>query len=262
MTTYETVDYTLENGVATARMNQPDSLNAMTATLGSELLDAIHRASKEARALVIGGNGRAFSAGANLNQLTFELDDPQRDIGIGLETTFNPMMETLRDYPIPVITAVKGAAAGIGCSIALMGDLIIAGTSAYFLQAFRHVGLVPDGGSAYILTHAIGRVRAMEMMLLGQKYPAQKALESGLITRLVEDDEVDSTAAALAAELAAGPAVSLRGIRRAAWAAYETSFSEQLNHERAQQRIATRTNDFVEGVKAFRARRKPNFTGT
>jgi 2-(1,2-epoxy-1,2-dihydrophenyl)acetyl-CoA isomerase len=231
-------------------------------TLGTELLDAIHRAAKEARVLVIGGNGRAFSAGANLNQLNFELDDPTRDIGIGLETTFNPMIETLRDYPIPVITAIKGAAAGVGCSIALMGDLIIAGKSAYFMQAFRHVGLVPDGGSAYILTHAIGRVRAMEMMLLGQKYPAQKALESGLITRLVEDEEVDSTAAALAAELAAGPAFSLRGIRRAAWAAYETSLSEQLRHERAQQQIATRTNDFVEGVMAFRERRKPKFTGT
>jgi 2-(1,2-epoxy-1,2-dihydrophenyl)acetyl-CoA isomerase len=255
------VEYTLENGVATAQLNQPESLNAMSLTLGTELLAAIHRAAKEARVLVIGGNGRAFSAGANLNQLNFELDDPKRDIGIGLETTFNPMIETLRDYPIPVITAIKGAAAGVGCSIALMGDLIIAGKSAYFLQAFRHVGLVPDGGSAYILTRAIGRVRAMEMMLLGQKYPAQKALESGLITRLVEDEEVDSTAAALAAELAAGPAFALRGIRRAAWAAYETSLSEQLRQERAQQQIACRTNDFVEGVMAFRQRRKPKFTG-
>ena len=211
--------------------------------------------------LVIGAHGRAFSAGANLNTLTFELDDPERDIGTGLESTFNPMMELLRDYPIPVITAVKGAAAGIGCSIALMGDLIIAGKSAYFLQAFRHVGLVPDGGSAYILTRAIGRVRAMEMMLLGQKYPAEKAYETGLITRLVEDEAVDATAAALAAELAAGPAFSLRGIRRATWAAYEMPFSEQLKEERAQQRLATRTDDFVEGVKAFRERRKPVFTG-
>jgi len=259
--TYETVSYTLENGVATIRLNQPESLNAMSAAMGTDLLAAIQRAAGEARVLVIGANGRAFSAGANLNQLQFELDDPERDIGITLETIFNPMIELLRDFPVPVITAVNGAAAGIGCSIALIGDLIIAGKSAYFLQAFRHVGLVPDGGSAYILTRAIGRVRALEMMLLGQKYPAEKAYESGLITRLVEDDAVDDTAAALAADLAAGPGFSLRGIRQAAWAAYESSLSEQLKAERDLQRTATRTDDFVEGVRAFRERRKPKFTG-
>jgi len=167
----------------------------------------------------------------------------------------------MMDDESALITAVNGAAAGIGCSIALIGDLIIAGKSAYFLQAFRHVGLVPDGGSAYILTRAIGRVRALEMMLLGQKYPAEKAYETGLITRLVEDDAVEATAAALAADLAAGPGFSLRGIRHAAWAAYERSFSEQLQTERELQRTATRTDDFVEGVKAFRERRKPRFTG-
>jgi 2-(1,2-epoxy-1,2-dihydrophenyl)acetyl-CoA isomerase len=149
----------------------------------------------------------------------------------------------------------------VGCSIALAGDIIVAGKSAYFLQAFRHVGLVPDGGSAHILTHAVGRVRAMEIMLLGQKYPAEKAYETGLITRLVEDDAVDATAAALAAELAAGPAFSLAGIRRACWAALETPLSAQLKSERELQRTATRTDDFVEGVRAFRERRKPNFTG-
>lgn len=259
MSAYTTVEYTLENGVANVRLNQPDSLNAMTSTMGNELLAAIQRAAEEARALIIGANGRAFSSGANLNNLGFSLDDPERDIGIGLESIFNPMMEALRGYPIPVITAVKGAAAGMGCSIALMGDLIIAGKSAYFLQAFRHVGLVPDGGSAHILTHSIGRVRAMEMMLLGQKYSALKAYETGLITRLVEDDEVDATAASLATELAAGPKFSLAGIRRASWAALETPFSVQLNQERAMQRLATRTEDFVEGVKAFRERRKPIF---
>jgi 2-(1,2-epoxy-1,2-dihydrophenyl)acetyl-CoA isomerase len=229
--------------------------------MGRDLLAAIKQAATEARALVIGGNGRAFSAGANLHTLAFELDDPERDIGISLETTFNPMIEIIRDYPIPIITAVKGAAAGVGCSIALAGDLIIAGKSAFFLQAFRHVGLVPDGGSAHLLTHAVGRVRAMEIMLLGQKYPAEKAYAAGLITRLVEDDEVDSTAAALAADLAAGPSFSLAGIRRACWAALETPLTAQLTAERALQRTATRTDDFIEGVKAFRERRKPQFTG-
>ena len=116
MTTYETVEYTLENGVALVRLNQPESLNAMSMAMGRDLLAAIKQAATEARALVIGGNGRAFSAGANLHTLAFELDDPERDIGISLETTFNPMIEIIRDYPIPIITAVKGAAAGVGCS--------------------------------------------------------------------------------------------------------------------------------------------------
>lgn len=120
---------------------------------------------------------------------------------------------------------------------------------------------MPDGGSDDILTRAIGRVRALEMMLLGQKYPAEKALESGQITRLVNDGAVDATAAALAAEIAAGPAFSLPAIRRAAWPAHESSFSDQLREDRAQQRLATRMEDFVEGVMAFRERRKPKFGG-
>lgn len=258
---YQKIDYTLADGVAFVRLNQPDTLNAMSREMGRELREAIDRAATEARALVIGSVGRAFSSGANLAEGGFDISDPDRDAGIGLETIFNPMMLQLRDLPIPVITAIRGAAAGIGCSIALMGDIIVAGRSGYFLQAFRHVGLVPDGGSAYLLARAIGRVRAMELMLLGSRYPAEQALADGLITRLVDDEAVDETALNLARELAAGPTRALALLRRSAWAALDAPLHEQLALERDLQHQAGRGEDFVEGVAAFREKRKAAFTG-
>jgi 2-(1,2-epoxy-1,2-dihydrophenyl)acetyl-CoA isomerase len=170
------------------------------------------------------------------------------------------MVRRIKGASVPVVTAVRGAAAGIGCAIALLGDLIVCGESAYFYQAFRNIGLIPDGGSAYLLASAIGRVRAMEMMLLGTKVPAAQALEWGLVSRVVPDAELDATALALAQELASGPA-SLGLIRASAWAALESGFEAQLDRERVMQRAAGLTSDFNEGVAAFRAKRRPQFTG-
>lgn len=258
---FEKIDYSLETGVAFIRLNAPETLNAMTVQMGDELSAAVDRAGKEARAIVIGSVGRAFSSGANLADGAFDLDDPQRDAGSALDSTFNPLMLKLRSVPIPVITAIRGAAAGIGCAIALMGDVIVAGEGAYFLQAFRRVGLVPDGGSTYLLAKAIGRVRAMEMMLLGERLPAAMALDWGLITRLVPDEAVDTTALDIARELASGPTRALALIRQSAWAALETGFEAQLERERADQRSAGRTEDFIEGVAAFFEKRPARFRG-
>ena len=173
---------------------------------------------------------------------------------------FNPIIHQMRSAEIPIVTAARGAAAGVGCGIAIAGDIIVAGESAFFYQAFRHVGLSPDGGSSYLLTRAVGRVRAMEMMLLGPKLGAAKALEWGLINRVVPDAEVDYAAIALAQELACGPR-SLGIIKRVAWSALDASFETALSNERAAQREAGRTDDFAEGVAAFRERRAPSFTG-
>ncbi len=254
------VDYELVGDVAFLRLNDQATLNAMSAALGEELREAIRRAQLEARAILLGSIGRAFCSGANLTDSGFQLDDPERDVGIMLEKVFNPLMLEMRACEVPIVTAIRGAAAGIGCAFACAGDLIVAGEGAYFFQAFRQVGLVPDGGSTYLLAKAIGRVRAMEMMLLGTRVTAQQALEWGLINRIVPDDRVDEEGLKIATDLARGPR-SMGLIRAAAWAALESPFDEQLGRERSLQRDACRTEDFVEGVTAFRDKRSPTFNG-
>jgi 2-(1,2-epoxy-1,2-dihydrophenyl)acetyl-CoA isomerase len=168
------VRYALEDGVAILTLSDPATMNAAGVDMAQDLTAAFKRAEGEARAVVLTGEGRGFCSGANLSgggPATRDGDGP-RDAGAALESTYNPLVTRMRDLPIPLVTAVNGAAAGVGCSLALMGDIIVAGESAYFLQAFRRIGLVPDGGSTYLLPRAIGRARAMEMMLLGEKVPA------------------------------------------------------------------------------------------
>jgi len=169
------------------------------------------------------------------------------------------MFLKIRDLPVPFITAVKGPAVGFGCALALMGDIIVAAESAFFLQSFCNIGLVPDGGAAYLLSKSIGRIKAMELMLLGDRYPAAKAYADGLVTRLVTDDDLDAATQALAEKLANGPPTSLKLIRQSAWAALDSSFSEQLARERNLQREAGRSSEFIQGVSAFREKRKPKY---
>jgi 2-(1,2-epoxy-1,2-dihydrophenyl)acetyl-CoA isomerase len=255
------VQYAKDGDVAILHLNQPETLNALSSAMGIALLEALSRAAHEARAILLSSRGRAFSSGANLTEGGMNLSDGQRDMGSRLDTIFNPIMRKIRDLPVPLVTAVRGAAAGVGCPLALMGDIIIAGRSAFFLQAFCNIGLVPDGGSAYVLSRAIGRVRAMELMLLGERYPAESALAAGLVSRVVDDDKVDETAVEIAQRLARGPTRTLALIRQSAWAALDSDLDAQLDRERALQREAGRTSDFIEGVTAFREKRKPQFRG-
>lgn len=260
MSTGEKVVYEKHGDVAALYFNDPATLNALSQELCEEFAEKLDRAASGSRAIILSGRGRGFSSGASLTGEAFNPGD-EIDLGKELDTVFNPIIRQLRDLPVPLITAVGGPAAGVGCSIALMGDIIVASKSAYFLQAFCNIALVPDGGSPYLLARSIGRVRAMEMMLLGEKYPAARAFEEGLVTRLVEDDALDETAMALATRLAAGPTRTYGMIRKAAWAALDNSLEEQLALERALQRDAGRTRDFVEGVSAFMAKRAAKFTG-
>lgn len=257
---YEKILYEIVDDVAVIRMNQPETLNAMTQQMGEELRDALCQAPKDARAIVLGSVGRGFCSGANLAEGEIDLDDPMRDMGGNLDGVFNPLIYQMRAADVPIVTAVKGPAAGVGCGIALAGDLIVAGEKSIFYQAFSKVGLAPDGGSSYLLVKAIGRPRAMELMLLGPKFIGPKALEWGLVNRVVPDDDVDATAMALAQELAKGPR-SLGIIKRVAWAAMDASFETALANERVAQREAGRTEDFAEGVTAFRDKRPAQFKG-
>jgi 2-(1,2-epoxy-1,2-dihydrophenyl)acetyl-CoA isomerase len=255
--------YELENGVALITLNDPATLNAIAVDMTEELTVFFKRAVEEARCIVLTGEGRAFSSGANLASGAPPIgEDGLPDLGGRLEQTFNPFVTLLRDLPIPYVTAVNGAAAGIGCSFALLGDLIIAGESAYFLQAFRRIGLVPDGSATYHLPRMIGRARAMEMMLMGERIPARQAYEWGLVNRCVPDADLLPTAKALALELASGPTKTLGMIRRLAWASLDNTWEEQVQAERQAQRHAGRTEDFREGVQAFFQKRPANFKGT
>ena len=254
------VTYALNEGVARIALNDPDSLNAATEEMGLELLEMLRKAAGEARAVLLTGEGRAFCSGANLTGAQDLLDDPMRDGGEQLETAFNPVIEKMRRIEQPVVTSVRGAVAGIGCGMAMAGDMIVCSDNAYFFQAFCHVGLVPDGGSSWLLSKAIGRVRAMRLMLLGEKLAAADAQEWGLVSMVVPDADLDTEAMALAKRLAAGPR-SLAMIKKMAWDALESDLTDALATERRFQCEASRSDDFVEGVHAFSERRPPSFKG-
>lgn len=257
---YEKINYALADGVARIAMNDPATRNAGSVQLAEELRHAIDRASVDARAVLLTGEGNAFCSGANLADAAGLVVDPMRDVGLLLDAYFNPIIVSLKSMEQPVVTAVRGAAAGVGAGLAMAGDVIVCGEKGFFLQAFRNVGLAPDGGSSWLLTRAVGRVRAMEMMLLGERLYGPQALEWGLITRCVPDEEVEGAAMALARDLAAGPR-SLGIIKRVAWAAADASLEAALVGERMGQREACRSEDFIEGVAAFTAKRKPEFKG-
>jgi 2-(1,2-epoxy-1,2-dihydrophenyl)acetyl-CoA isomerase len=247
--------------VAVIRLNDEKSLNAASPQMVEELLDAFGEASRTKRAIVLTGVGRAFCSGANLGSLTYDYSESY-DAGAPLESHFNPLMMMMRDLPVPFITAVNGPAVGVGSTIALAGDLIVAAEDAYFLQAFRRLGVTPDAGTAYLLTRAVGRVRAMEMMMLGEKLPAKKALEWGLVNRVVARGAIDDASMALAKDLAAGPTRALAEIRKGCWHALEADFAEQLARDRVVQRNIGHTADHREGIAAFFGKRPAVFTGS
>lgn len=244
--------------VATLTLNRPDSLNALTSTMLDEMRAAIDGlAASGARALLLTGTGRGFSSGADLASGGGLPDD----VGAALEAHFNPLVEALFRLPVPVVAAVNGPCAGAGCSLALAADIVIAGRSAYFLQAFINIGLIPDAGVTWLLPRLAGRARAMEMMMLGERIPAEKAADWGLISRVVDDADLESEAAALAARLAQGPTIAYGLLRRLARDAEQLPLSDALRAERIAQREAGRTDDFKAAVMAFLQKQPPRFEG-
>lgn len=251
--------------VAVLTLNDPDALNAVSIAMLEDLsdaLDQIENPDNGVRCMILTGEGRGFCAGANLSGgISNEEDGAERDAGDVLEKYYHPLLKRLRDLPVPFLTAVNGVAAGVGMSFAMMGDLVLAARSSYFMQAFRRIGLVPDGGSTYLLPRLVGMARAKELSILAEKLPAEQALEWGLINRVYDDDALMSEAFKLAEELANGPTVTLKLIRNLYWQSPLNTYDQQLDLERESQKISGRTEDFGEGVKAFFEKRPAQFKG-
>jgi 2-(1,2-epoxy-1,2-dihydrophenyl)acetyl-CoA isomerase len=257
--TYEHVRLELSQAqVATLTIARPDKLNALSAQTVDELTAAVGEArAGGARCLLITGEGRGFSSGADLASS----GGLPEDAGEALEKHFNPLIEAVFDLPFPVVAAVNGPCAGAGCSLALAADIVIAARSAYFLQAFVNIGLIPDAGATWLLPRLAGRARAMEMMLLGERIPAEQAAQWGLISRVVEDEHLMSEAVALATNLAQGPTVALGLIRRLARNAEQLGLTDALAAERVAQKRAGETQDFKAAVIAFLQKQQPRFGG-
>ena len=259
-----TLDF--DGPVAILKLDHQEVMNAvsidMLGGLG-EALDAIEDKRAEVRCLVITGAGRAFCTGANLQGPNSgnNMSQSGKGAGAALETAFHPFLRRLRKLHCPIVTSVNGPAAGAGMSFALMGDMILCAKSSYFLQAFRRIGLVPDCGSTWLLPRLVGKARSVELSLLGEKLPADKALEWGLVNRVYEDAELWAETMKLAQDLANGPTVALSLIRKMYWDSPENSFEEQLNLEFECQRVAGSTDDFKEGVGAFLEKRPAQFKG-
>jgi 2-(1,2-epoxy-1,2-dihydrophenyl)acetyl-CoA isomerase len=256
---FETILFDVADGVAVLALNRPDCLNALNQQLVVDMTAALDRveADDDIRCLLITGAGRGFCSGA-------DLADPSGsggDLGEKLDNMYNPFGQRLRNLSVPIVAAVNGPCAGAGMSIAMAADIIIAGKSASFLQAFANIGLVPDVGATYYLPRLMGGGRAAGMMLLGEKLPADKALEWGLVWDVVEDNRLMEAAEKIAKKLGNGPTVSLNLIRRLLDASEGNDFGAQLEMEARSQSTAGKTEDFREGVKAFLEKRPAQFAG-
>jgi 2-(1,2-epoxy-1,2-dihydrophenyl)acetyl-CoA isomerase len=261
---HETIDLTTDGAAARILLNRPEALNAWNEQFGRDLLDAVASVAQDEaiRAVLITGAGRGFSSGADLKEQRSTPDDGVPDLGARLREVYHPIITGLREMPKPVVAAVNGPAVGIGCSLALACDLILAAESAYFLLAFVNIGLIPDGGSTAFLPARIGYARAAEMAMLGERVPAEQALEWALVNRVVPDAELESAASELLERLAAGPTVSYAGSKRLLNRRMYADLAGQLDAEADAQRHQGQSKDFTEGVLAFVEKRPPNFTGT
>ena len=260
---YETVNVHRRGGELRIELNRPETMNAWDRQLGVDLLAAVERAAgdESVRAVVVTGAGRGFSSGADLKAGFDPTPEGRPDVGTALRDRYHPIIAGIRTMPKPVVAAVNGPAVGIGFSLALACDLVIARESAYFLLAFANIGLVPDGGSSLFVPTRIGQARATEMAMLAERVPAPKALEWGLINFVAPDDAFEAEVDALAARLAAGPTRSYAGTKRQLNAMSYGRMEEQLELEATIQQEMAGSDDFVEGVSAFLAKRPAEFKG-
>lgn len=260
---YETVIWEQSDGVGRLTLNRPDTLNAWTDQLGRELKDVIEGEAphESVRAVLVTGAGRGFSSGADLKAGFHPAEDGMPDIRRELQDVYHPVIAEVRRLPKPVVAAVNGPAVGIGCSLALACDLVLAADSAFFSLAFVNIGLMPDGGSTAFVPPAIGKARAFQMALLGERVSAAQALEWGLINCVYPDAELLSEAEALVGRLAAGPTRSYASSKQALNRFIYGDLEAQLELEAELQHALGRSKDFIEGTAAFVEKRRPVFVG-
>lgn len=258
---FETIRYDIRDAWVHVTLNRPDKLNAFDARMHDELAAALEQARRdEARALLLSGAGRGFSAGQDLADPEFPTGEGA-DVGAVLEQRYNPLVRQLKELPLPVVAAVHGVAAGAGANVALACDVVVAGRGASFVQAFAKVGLIPDAGGTWTLTRRLGEARALGLALTGEPLSGADAAAWGLVWRAVDDDAVLAEAEALAARLAAGPTRAFALTKRAIRDAAVNDLDAQLGREADLQREAGHGEDFREGVRAFLDKRAPVFKG-
>ncbi len=261
---YETIQFEMRQAVCVITLNRPETLNALNLAVAREFKAAVAEALEQsARAIVLTGAGRAFCAGGDLREMRTMaqqegqvgafFDEPLREL--------NDCLMLIRQTPLPFIAAVNGAASGGGCNLALSCDLVIAGESARFNQAFIKIGLVPDCGGTFILPRLVGWRRAAELLMTGDVVSAEQALAMGMINAVVPDQELMSRAMALAERLASGPTAAIGRIKELLEASATNDYGGQLELQRQKQIQSGFTKDFVEGVAAFIEKRPPKFVG-
>jgi 2-(1,2-epoxy-1,2-dihydrophenyl)acetyl-CoA isomerase len=258
---FETIHFERGNGIARLVLNRPEKLNAFNALMHREVASALGEveADESSRVLLLTGRGRGFCAGQDLSERN--VDDGPLDLGETTRTFYNPLVKRLASLRIPTLCAVGGVAAGAGVNLALACDIVVARVGAKFVQAFSSIGLVPDAGGTYWLPRTIGQARALGLTLLGQSLSAQQAEMWGLIWKAIDDDHFEQEVEALLTQLAGAATFGLNAAKSAIRAAVHNTLEQQLELESSSQFDCGRTQDYKEGVRAFKERRPPQFTG-
>ncbi len=255
---YQTITVEITDGQGILTLNRPDKMNALTTQMRAEVAHAMRDMAARARVIVLTGAGRAFCTGQDLGDRS---DPTQVDLERTLRDEYAPMLEAIYDCPVPTIAAVNGPAAGAGANLALSADVVIAAESAYFLQAFTRIGLIPDAGGTWFMPRQMGLAKAMGAALFADKISARQADDWGLIWEAVADDAFDAHWRARAAHLAAGPTAAYAAVKTAIRGSFDKPLTEQLNTEAHLQGDCGKSRDFREGVLAFLEKRPARFEG-